>query len=775
MSRYTSLSGEKVKRLASFIIGFPLTIISLAFVASFIYSNSAQAAPLFTKFNALSAAVGFLFICLFFFFRSLTWREILFKEGFKISVSESTYLLASSELKRYIPIPGVMAIVSRIKSFSTLRIPKNAIVRMIFYESIIFVITSAIISIPGILYLSVRTEIDPRILYLISFILFVAIFASFVFLKQKIIVAAHSLPGFLNAFLFMFVAWVFFGVGNFLIISAFYNIDPSRILAISSLIVLSWLVGYLVIIAPLGLGVREAFLTYALAFSAPLALAAALSIIARIAFTIAEMVFLLASYIFYKLIRIKLNLETHALVLWTMILAYIFYFTYVSFEKYNNFFTGRFDLGNMDQTVWNSLHGRIFELTNPDGINTISRLAFHSDFILIALAPFYLLWEDPRMLLLIQTVVLALGAYFVYKISEHVLKNQNISLCFAASYLLNPYLQKQNLFDFHAVTLATTFLLAAFYFIVKKRYYFMLLALVFAVITKEQIFVAAALILVYVYVKTKEMKWLAFSVCSFGAFYLLVAKFIPDARGSAHFATEYFRDFGDSPSEIIKTLVGRPDKTAGALFTNSNFLYLGRLLMPAGFISLLSPLTLIFAAPDLLINLLSKNENLRSLTFHYAAAIIPFIYTSAIFGAKKLLSYNLKFINSKTLFFYLLFAALASAYLYGTLPGSARPSLEIYTKALANRSEVSDFLNRIPPDLSVAATNNLGSHLSHRQKIYTLPMGASDADVIVLLLNDNYAKPTLSAQKNLVQRLLRDKRYVKVYESGDFIAFEKRR
>src|SRR5471030_1082211 len=92
----------------------------------------------------------------------------------------------------------------------------------------------------------------------------------------------------------------------------------------------------------------------------------------------------------------------YAITLTVLIALYIAYFTFASFLRYDSFFTGRFDLGNMDQTVWNTIHGRIFQLTDPDGTNIISRLSIHADFLLIFISPLYLLWSDPRMLLLLQ-------------------------------------------------------------------------------------------------------------------------------------------------------------------------------------------------------------------------------------------------------------------------------------------------------------------------------------------------------------------------------------
>ena len=120
------------------------------------------------------------------------------------------------------------------------------------------------------------------------------------------------------------------------------------------------------------------------------------------------------------------------------IACYLVYFTTISFLRYENYYTGRYDLGNMDQTVWNTLNGRIFQLTDPNGTNVISRLSFHADFILILLSPFYIIWSDPKMLLLIQTVVSALGAIFIYKISQKVLRNNPLSIIFVLIFLPIP-------------------------------------------------------------------------------------------------------------------------------------------------------------------------------------------------------------------------------------------------------------------------------------------------------------------------------------------------
>lgn len=753
-----------LKPYLKFFLGFPLTAISFFFIARFIYSGKDEILAQVSNFSPLPFFLGISFLILFFLFRSLVWKELLKNDGHIIETAESTFLLASSEIKRYIP-GSILGFVSRVHSFGTLKIPAKLIVKLILYESILFVITSALVSIPAVFYLFPGFPI-------IIFIIFITIIiiVSGVTLRKRVI----PLRFFETPFILMLFAWVFYGLGSFFVALSFAYIDPTKILQLASLFVTSWLVGYLIVIIPMGLGVREAAVTYSLSTVLPVYIAAAIALISRIAFTISEVLFLGITYVFYKSIKIERKISYHAIILWGSIISYIAYFTYYSFEKHANFFTGRFDLGNMDQTVWNTLHGRIFQLTNPDGIETISRLAIHADFILILLSPFYLIWEDPRILLFIQTVVLGLGAYFIYKIANYILKNSTISTIMAISYLLNPFVQKQNLFDFHAVVLSTTFLLAAFYSTLVKNYKFFFLFLILAVLTKENVYLIASIFGLYLAYKTKDKKWLFLTLASAFLFYIFISTLIPWARGGQHFATEYFREFGDTPSSILGNLISSPIKTFSSLLTQSNFSYLYKLFLPVGFVSILAPFILFFAAPDLAINMLSENENLRTLTFHYGATIIPFIYIAAIFGLKRILDVRLKLITPKFASYFIIATSLFASYHYGVLPGSRNPSLEVYKNAIPERHKIKRFLEMIPQDLSVASTNNLGAHLSHRTRLYTIPYGLHEADVVVFFLNDLYAQSSLSEQREYARILQNNQEYIELARFGDFTAFAKR-
>ena len=172
--------------------------------------------------------------------------------------------------------------------------------------------------------------------------------------------------------------------------------------------------------------------------------------------------------------------------------------------------------------------------------------------------------------------------------------------------------------------------------------------------------------------------------------------------------------------------------------------------------------------------MLSENENLRNLTFHYGATIIPFIYIAATLGLKRILDVRLKFVTPKLVSYFIIAASLFASYQYGVLPGSKNPSLEVYKNSIPERHKIKRFLEMIPQDLSVASTNNLGAHLSHRAQLYTIPYGLHEADVIAFLLNDPYAQPSLSEQREYVRTIQNNSEYIELARFGDFIAFAKR-
>ncbi len=794
MSRFKN----NVFPLVKFFIGWPLSIISLIFIFKVIFSNSVNSIFQIKHFDPFLFFVSVFCFLIYFSLRAITWKRIIREKGIEISHKENAYFFSISELKRYTP-GNIWSFLSRSFLFEQRGLSKKDSAFSLLTEAEYIVLGSLIISIPAIFLFLNDKYLNAGLFIAVTILILFFIFNKSFILSGKI---ASFLPRFspmtnIEILLLSFFSFIFFSFGSYFATISIINLDLYFIVQHISIFALALLVGYLSIITPMGLGVREGVTIFGLSKFIPVSLAGLSAIFSRLVFMLSEVIFILFVFLWNKIINQKIQkfegyLAEHKyeLILIFAVLVYIFYFTNASFLRYDNFFTGRFDLGNMDQAVWNTRHGRIFQITDPNGTNIISRLAFHADFILILISPLYFIWSNPKVLLLLQTVILAIGALFVYLLSKNVLKNKNISLVFSLAYLLNPALGYSNLYDFHPVTLATTFLLAASYFFVKRRYIYFVVFAMLAGLTKEEVWAIISIFGLYLALssvlkiirKDFENRFKVFIRLLFGVllflsclaiFYYLIWYAIPQARGGNHFALSYYSDFGYSPSSIIKNIIFSPVKTLSIIFSKSQLIYLFQIFFPLGFLSFFAPIALIFAGPDFVINLLSNNGQLHEIYYQYTATITPFIFISGIYGVSRLRRIFCKI----PLGFYSLIVivpTLISAYSWGPLPGTARPNIDMFTETLQNRDVISNFLADIPPRYSIAATNNLGSHLSRRQKIYTIPVGIDKADIIAFLLNDDFAQPSLPSQIKMANEMEADKKYIEIFKQDTFVVFEKK-
>src|SRR5689334_13438090 len=143
----------------------------------------------------------------------------------------------------------------------------------------------------------------------------------------------------------------------------------------------------------------------------------------------------------------------------------------------NAYLTHAEDLGNMDQAIWSTLHGQLLHQTicNPIGDTNcwgpegISRFALHVEPILFLVSPLYALFPTPKTLQVLQTLIVASGAFPAFWLARLRLRNEWAGVGMAILYLLYPAQQHATVFDFHAVTFTASFLLFVLYFLYTRR------------------------------------------------------------------------------------------------------------------------------------------------------------------------------------------------------------------------------------------------------------------------------------------------------------------
>src|SRR5437588_9774522 len=122
---------------------------------------------------------------------------------------------------------------------------------------------------------------------------------------------------------------------------------------------------------------------------------------------------------------------------WLFIAVMLIYAVDMSHQavlRYDTFKATAFDLGNMDQVLWNTIHGRFFQFTNQaaDWYGPPTRLAIHFEPIILPLSLLYLFHADPPILLVFQTLVLVAGAVPVFLLTRKYLRDWPLLAAFMA-------------------------------------------------------------------------------------------------------------------------------------------------------------------------------------------------------------------------------------------------------------------------------------------------------------------------------------------------------
>jgi len=329
---------------------------------------------------------------------------------------------------------------------------------------------------------------------------------------------------------------------------------------------------------------------------------------------------------------------------WAMTLAFALFVGYHALYRHWEYHSDAFDLGNMDQAVWNTLHGHPFRFTNRgnDDFGPPTRLSIHVEPIILLLALLYLIHSGPATLLVTQTVALALGAIPLFALSLRRMPHLpfiGVGLVFA--YLLSPFAIGSALWDFHPVALATPLLLVALWALDARHYGWFLAAAILAITTKEDVGLSVAVVALLLAVVRPEKRRFG-ALVALGALLWVALCFkviLPHYNVGVPGGNNYWYRYswlGSTPTEALVNALTKPWLVWNYLLVPGRIKYLALLLGSAGGLGLLSPALLLATAPDLAVNLLSTHSEQYSGFFQYNAIILPYLMGAAVYGAAAL-------------------------------------------------------------------------------------------------------------------------------------------
>ena len=178
-----------------------------------------------------------------------------------------------------------------------------------------------------------------------------------------------------------------------------------------------------------------------------------------------------------------------------MVLLFSGFFIAYAISRQDAFLTAAEDMGNMDQAVWSIIHGQILHQTICNVVSDtncysaagFSRFAIHFEPMLFPVSLFYFIWSGPKTLLVLQTLIVASGAFPAFWLARLRLRNELAAVAIALVYLLYPAQQQATIFEFHAVTFTASLLLFTLYFMYTRRTVWLFIFAILSMACKEEI------------------------------------------------------------------------------------------------------------------------------------------------------------------------------------------------------------------------------------------------------------------------------------------------
>ncbi len=441
---------------------------------------------------------------------------------------------------------------------------------------------------------------------------------------------------------------------------------------------------------------------------------------------------------------------------WTLVLAYTVGFSILSIRPHQALQTHKADLGQMDIALWNTSQGRFVQEVKGDRIST--RLTDHVEPIFLPVSLVFWLWDDVRAILILQSAVIALGAWPIYWIARARMRRlvsrrpaEWAGVAFVLAYLLFPALEAANMAEFHAVPLAVLPILLALWWVERGAWGRFAIAALTVAAVKEDMALLAVMLGLWAIARAGNVSkrpnvgwWVGGGVAAAAAAWFAIATFViipahaEQAYGVAEFLyVQRYGELGSSMTDIVRSLLTRPGLVWSIVTEPERLRYVAGLLAGVGGLALLGPEILLLSAPALAANILSAYPAQYSGELHYSAPLVPYILVGAIVGAERAargIDRILRGRRAMALGLVLAWLLIWSAG-YHRVKGWTPLGGEFrWPEVTAHHRLAERFFRQIPDDAAVSTTAALFPHLSHRERIYKFP-ALGDAEYVLLEVN----------------------------------------
>lgn len=263
------------------------------FIGKIIFNQWAEINSALKEINLYWLILSVVLIFFILIFQSYIWHFLLKQNRTNLHFYSSFTAYYKSLITRYLP-GGIWIFLSRLYLTSKLGFKKTQVLFLILVESIITVVTGSLVA----FIFQPSSEYAPllSILFALLFLIGVIFLLSptylmkvyYLFLKKEIEIIPLKFKGLITAVIYYLLIWLFSGFWLLAIINSITNIDLSSWLIITGIYSAAWVIGFIIIFIPSGLGIRDIFIIGLLGQLIGIPQAILVTVAARIVYLIGE-------------------------------------------------------------------------------------------------------------------------------------------------------------------------------------------------------------------------------------------------------------------------------------------------------------------------------------------------------------------------------------------------------------------------------------------------------------------------------------------------------
>ena len=422
--------------------------------------------------------------------------------------------------------------------------------------------------------------------------------------------------------------------------------------------------------------------------------------------------------------------------------GYAVFMSFFTIRNHHRLGTTAFDLGIYDNLMYNALHGRPFVspvLFGPAGGNYI---AGHAEFAMLLFVPFYAIHPGPETMLIIQAVVLGFAAVPLYLFAATRLP-RSVSAVIAIAYLLYAPLHGPNFYDFHWIPLAIFFHFWLYYAIATRKTWLAIASVVVLYAIREDVAVGLALLGLFLVFTGLRLRFgLILAICSV-AWFAIVRFIIMPLAGSWYFQNLYNALFAEGVStfgSVIKTIITNPVYAFGTLLTEQKLIYVLHMMAPLAFLPLRRLPLLLLAISGMFFTILTTGYSPTvQISFQYTTHWIPYLFLATVLALTMISAETNGIVARRAALMTMAVAMFVHSYNFGAMMqheafvgGFSRIEFKMSVADDTRYRELKELLAMIPPNASVAATEQETAHISTRRVAYPLRWAPGPVDYLLI-------------------------------------------